>query len=116
MDPEYKSNRSSSKRKWSGTNRQGASYQSMYRQAHPIYNETNREKQRYRVQKGEEMAEARKIVKTDAISLQVLDRQGVVFILVKQKTDGKKIVKTDAISLQVLDRRILMQMLCPDSG
>lgn len=115
-DSVYKARRAASKRRWSQKDRQGSDYQCTYRQSHPAYQESNRIKQRGRAEKGKELAPATKIVKTDAISSQVLDKQGVVVIFVQQRTDGKKIVKTDALSSQVLDRRSLIQMLWPDSS
>jgi len=115
-DAEYKTLRAASKRQWYQTHHQGSDYQRAYRKSHPDYIESNRLKQRVRAEKGKELATASKIVKTDALSSQMLDKQGVVVIFVQQKTDGKKIVKTDALSSQVLDRRSLMHMLWPDSG
>ena len=116
IDGEYKAGRQESKRIWYETNRRGADYQSTYRQSHAAYRQSNRVKQLDRAQKRQELGEATKIVKTDAISSQLIDKQGVVVIFVRQKTDGKKIVKTDTISSQVLDKGSLMQMLWPDSS
>ena len=115
-DGEYKAGRQASKRIWYETRHQGAAYQSTYRKSHPFYRQSNRVKQLDRAQKRKELGEASKIVKTDAISSQLIDKQGVVVIFVRQKTEGKKIVKTDAISSQVLDKGTLMRMLWPDSS
>ncbi len=110
-DRDYKASRAASKRRWYETNRQGADYQSTYRKSHPDYIASNRLKQRNRAQNGKESAEASKIVKTDALSPQLVDKQGVVVILVSQKKDEKKIVKTDVLSSQVIDKELLMQIL-----
>ena len=115
-DREYKAGRQSSKRIWYETRRQGSDYQSTYRQTHPAYRQSNRIKQLDRAQKRQELGETSKIVKTDALSSQLIDKQGVVVIFVRQKTDGRKIVKTDTISSQVLDKASVIQMLWPDSS
>ena len=70
-------------------------YQKQYRIAHPQYVEHNREQQRERNKKRQNIAEP-KIVKTDALSLQpFIDKAFVAF-----KVKNGKIVKTDTLLLQ----------------
>ena len=115
-DSAYKSSRVASKRRWYETNRQGAEYQSTYRKSHPEYKESNLAKQRDRAQRCKDIGTGSKIVKTDALSSQLADKQGLMIILVSQKTDAKKIVKTDALGSHIIDGQALIQMLWPDSS
>lgn len=103
-DAVYKSKRSASKKRWYETDRQGAAYQAHYRKTHPEYVEQNRKKQKIRNQKRTKHGVAEKIVKTDALSAQSVDIQGV-YLLVPygKRKEVEKIVKTDALLVQLVD-------------
>ena len=100
-DSNYKFKRQADKKKWY-SNYPGDKYQSSYRTTHIEYSKTNHEKQSIRNQRRKEMLSLGKIVKTDALTSESITRQGLYVLLPYKKTDQKKIVKTDALIVQML--------------
>jgi hypothetical protein len=80
-------------------------YQRLYRATHPGYEQTNREKQKIRNKKRQEIKNKqaiRKIVKTDALNPEKLITTGLYTLLPYQGgTYAKKIVKTDALIVEI---------------
>ena len=79
-DPAYRLKRSSSKKE-SYKNHSGHLYQSSYRANHPDYVSDNREKQRLRASKVSKKPLEEKIVKTDALIVELLSSQVLQTIL-----------------------------------
>lgn len=101
-DPDYKSKRQASKRKWY-LGSPGHGYQKGYRESHPGYCEENRRKQILRNQKRQLLVSPPKIVNTDALTSESVVPQGLYKLLpYLEKTDTKKIVKTDALIVQIV--------------
>ena len=71
-DADYKESRKAQKRKWYKQH-PGDQYQANYRSTHPIYQNSNREKQRLRNRKRVQDVSVSKIVKTDALIVQMVD-------------------------------------------
>jgi hypothetical protein len=103
-EPGYKAKRTSCKKRWYETDRQGAAYQAHYRKAHPDYVEQNRKKQLIRNQRVRNDRGSTKIVKTDALASQSVEVQGLyVLIPYGKRKEVEKIVKTDALLVQLVD-------------
>lgn len=104
-NPDYKSKRQASNRKWY-SKYPGNKYQKEYRESHPGYCEENRRQQVLRNQKRQIPAVSPKIVKTDALTFENVSLQGLYTLLPYKKTTGKrdtkKIVKTDALIVQII--------------
>jgi len=90
-DESYRQRRLASKKRW--RKRHSAhTYQSRYRETHPEYVATNREKQKNR---------GTKIVKTDALLQERPINCGLYALLPWDTSKMKKIVKTDALMVQL---------------
>jgi len=100
-DPVYRAKRLEDKKRWYNKH-PGDKYQSAYRETHPLYCETNLAKQGSRNQKRILSHPAEKIVKTDTLTRESLTRQGLYILLPCKNPDAKKIVKTDALIVQML--------------
>jgi len=71
-DAAYRESRKKQKIKWY-KHRPGDQYQTDYRKTHPTYQNSNKEKQRLRNRKRVQDASVSKIVKTDALIVQMVD-------------------------------------------
>ena len=100
-DSEYRDRRRESKKQWY-THYPGDQYQSVYRQSHPNYVEGNRKKQQKRNGPLAIASGPAKIVKTDTLTSESVVRRGLYVLLPYKKTDAGKIVKTDALIVQLL--------------
>lgn len=100
-DSEYRDRRRESKKRWY-SRYPGNQYQNVYRHSHPNYLETNRKKQQKRNKSRTIESGFPKIVKTDALSSKSPVKRGLYILLPYQKTDTRKIVKTDALIVQLL--------------
>jgi len=101
-DATYKAKRASSKRNWY-SKYPGDKYQSEYRRSHPDYCEKNRQNQHGHKQKRSNRTSEATIVKTDTSPLESVDTQGLYALIPYKGADGKKIVKTDALIVQMVD-------------
>lgn len=114
----YHTRRKSQKKHWR-ENRPDHQYQQQYRQTHPIYEETNRQKQLLRNKKATKIALeslVKKIVKTDALNAESLVGRGLYEILPYKTRPGKKIVKTDALIVEIRAHSGFAKVLVPQSG
>lgn len=100
-DPAYKAKRRERKKRWY-TQFPGDKYQSAYRKRHPDYCKVNRVKQGPRNQKSKLLPQPAKIVKTDTLTRQSLTPERLYILLPYENTEAKKIVKTDALIVQML--------------
>jgi len=100
-DSGYKNRRRAAKRRWY-KRRPGDRYQASYREAHPDYCQANRASQRERNRKGRQKGSSEKIVKTAALPSKNLIAQGLYVLLPYDQTDARKIVKTDALIVQII--------------
>lgn len=117
-NPMYHDQRKSQKERWR-EHRPGHQYQQQYRQSHPLYAETNRQKQLLRNKKASKIAfESRfqKIVKTDALIAETHGGRGLYEILPYKTRLGKKIVKTDALIVEIRAHSGFAKVLVPQSG
>jgi len=114
-DPVYKAKRRADKKEWYNKH-PGDKYQSAYRETHPLYREKNRAKQGSRNQKRILSRPAGKIVKTDALTRESLTRQGLYILLPCENPDAKKIVKTDALIVQMLGISEIADSFLQDSS
>lgn len=117
-DTDYYEQRKSQKAQWCKS-RPAHQYQREYRQSHPVYAETNRQKQQLRNKKASKIAsenKIRKIVKTDALIAESPIWRGVCEILPYKMRPGKKIVKTDALLVEIRAHRGFAKVLVPQSG
>jgi len=89
-DPSYKEKRKTQKATWRKHHKTDG-YQVKYRAGHPSYRESNRNSQSMR------NTRTIKIVKTDTIISELLERQGLYKGYVDKKPQAEKIVKTDAL-------------------
>lgn len=105
-DSEYRARRRESKKRWY-SRYPGDRYQNLYRDSHPDYLESNRKKQQKRNKPAAIGSGSAKIVKTDALTSESVIRRGLYVLLPYKKTDVEKIVKTDALIVQLLDTPIL---------
>ena len=95
-DESYRQRRQASKRQWRKQH-SAHIYQCRYREKHPEYVATNREKQKNRELRDREA----KIVKTDALSPERPIIPGLYALLPWNKNKMEKIVKTDALMVQL---------------
>ena len=100
-DPAYKAKRRKDKKKWY-SQQPGDKYQSGYRETHALYCEENRVRQATRNSKSRLSPQPAKIVKTDTLTRESLTPEGLYILLPYENTDAKKIVKTDALIVQML--------------
>jgi len=117
-NPVYHDQRKSQKARWR-KHRSGHQYQQQYRKTHPIYEETNRQKQHLRNKKASKIAfenRFQKIVKTDALIAESLVARGLYEILPYKTRPGKKIVKTDSLIVEIRAHRGFTKILVPQSG
>jgi len=115
-DSGYKAKRRADKKQWY-SEYPGDRYQLEYRATHPMYCESNREKQRERNQKRADNKGGEKIVKTDALSLESVDTRGLYVLIPYQKVHERgKIVKTDALVVQMVRRQGIGNVLLQDSS
>lgn len=101
-DNQYRDRRRKSKKQWY-SHYPGDQYQSVYRHSHPNYLEGNRKKQQKRNESRAIESGSAKIVKTDTLTSESVVRRGLYVLLPYKKTDAEKIVKTDALIVQLLD-------------
>ena len=113
-NPCYKSKRKASKRKWYGAY-PGDRYQASYRETHPEYVASCREKQRQRNRERATNASAEKIVKTDALISESLSCSGLYMLLPYQTGKQEKIVKTDALIVEIRHNRDFPGIFHPGS-
>ena len=117
-DPTYNAHRKSQKALWR-KNRPAHQYQKEYRDSHPFYAESNRQKQHLRNKNALKIAledKIRKIVKTDALIAESLAGRGLYEILPYKTRPDKKIVKTDALIVEIRAHRGFGKVLVPKSG
>lgn len=101
-DADYKESRQAQKRKWY-KQQPGDHYQANYRNTHPTYQNSNREKQGLRNRKRAQDASVPKIVKTDA-STEKSELKGNWYALIPYSSyTSQKIVKTDVLIVQMVD-------------
>ena len=100
-DAEYKDRRKAAKKRWYNR-RPGDRYQADYRSVHPDYCQANRVSQRERNRRRRLKGLSGKIVKTDALPSKNLISQGLYVLFPYDQTDAKKIVKTDALIVQMI--------------
>jgi len=98
---DYRDRRRESKKRWY-SRYPGDQYQSVYRHSHPDYLETNRKKQQKRNKSRAIGSGFPKIVKTDTLTSKSAVTRRLYVLLPYKKTDDKKIVKTDALIVQLL--------------
>jgi hypothetical protein len=99
-DESYRQRRLASKKQWRKQHT-AHTYQCRYREKHPEYIATNREKQKKRNEKHKDLHGRSKIVKTDALLPGRLINPGFYALLPCNKNDLEKIVKTDALMVQL---------------
>jgi hypothetical protein len=117
-NPSYYNQRKSQKERWR-KNRPIHQYQKEYRDSHPVYAETNREKQHLRNEKAKKIAFEtlhKKIVKTDTLISESPGGRGLYEILPYKTRPGEKIVKTDALIVEIRAHRGFAKVLVPQSG
>jgi len=95
-DESYRQCRQASKRQWRKQH-SAHTYQCRYREKHPEYVATNRERQKKR----NDLHRSAKIVKTDALLPVSLINPGLYALLPWNKNKLEKIVKTDALMVQL---------------
>ena len=117
-NPSYYEQRKRQKEHWR-RRRPGHQYQRDYRQTHPCYAETNRQKQLLRNKKASKNvfeSHLQKIVKTDALIAGSPVGRGLYEILPYKTRPEKKIVKTDALIVEIRAHRGFTKVLVSESG
>jgi hypothetical protein len=99
-DERYRERRQGSKKRWR-KHRPSHIYQQKYRETHPEYVTHNCEQQKKRNVNGTAMDSYTKIVKTDALFSEGLINPGLYALLPWNKSEMEKIVKTDALMVQL---------------
>lgn len=99
---DYRSKRQASKSQWY-KNRPGDFYQRIYRSTHPDYVSANRLKQQFRNSTVRVPSQDLQIVKTDTLTSESVVRSGFYALFPCTDASGKKIVKTDALIVQLSD-------------
>ena len=118
LTPLYREQRNLQKSQWRN-NRPLHRYQSCYREGHPDYVESNRQKQQIRnnyVKKSNTEDSAPNIVKTDTLTPAPLILCGMYELLPYKTSPDKKIVKTDALIVELRARSDIQEVLVADSG
>jgi hypothetical protein len=113
----YNAKRKSQKANWR-KKRPVDKYQKEYRDSHPFYAESNRNRQRLRNKNASKIAlenKNRKIVKTDALTSESPIREGLYEILPFTMRPGKKIVKTDTLIVEIRAHHMFPSFLVPQS-
>lgn len=104
-DADYQSKRKASKDKWRAS-KPCYDYQRRYRESHPEYVKKNREKQRLRNSRRNESEFLNEIIKMDALNTESLVASGLYALFPYNMKTKKKIVKTDALILQLSNVQI----------
>jgi len=114
-DPLYKQRRRDQKKNWY-LRYPGDQYQKDYRKNHGQYVKYNKEKQVVRNKNRQIYPTLSEIVKTDALNSKKLASGGLYVLFPYTKSDGKKIVKTDALIVQMVDTSGIEIKLSQKSG
>lgn len=99
-DEGYRKKRHVSNKRWR-KHHPAHRYQRKYRETHPEYVASNREKQQKRNKKRKIVDPITQIVKSDALSLERLIKPGVYALLQWNKNNDGKIVKSDSLMVQL---------------
>jgi len=99
-DEGYRKKRSASNKRWR-KHHFAHTYQQKYREMHPEYVVTNREKQKKRNEKRKNLQGSAKIVKSDALSAERLINPGLYALSPYTENSEGKIVKSDALMVQL---------------
>jgi len=117
-DETYRERRTFQKSQWR-EKRPSHRYQSSYREGHPDYVDSNRQKQQIRnnyVKKSNTEDSAQNIVKTDTLTSAPLIRCGLYELLPYNTGPGQKIVKTDALIVELRSCSDRQKVLVSDYG
>jgi hypothetical protein len=90
-------------------------YQKLYRQQHPEYVKRNRELQRIRNSKRDKQLACKKIVKMDALK-EPSEKSNAYIMNPYRMDDSGKIVKMDALIVQLTDLQTNIQQILPASS